>query len=201
MWTFSLENESQAVPFCIGFEVCEPFLSRRNVELFFFPWQLCSSNFIFIYLFSFIFISWRLLTLQYLPYIDMNQPWIYMCSPSWPPLPPPSPSHKISYRKIDFFVFSFMNLNHCNNQDRYVASPSHLIFLCFVWRISARGTIWASAINFSNTQSLCETGLHFARARHDSVITWSCKSGLFLPSIYTKHSVGWNLGFSNHYSR
>ena len=23
----------------------------------------------------------------------MNQPWIYMCSPSWTPLPPPSPSH------------------------------------------------------------------------------------------------------------
>ena len=23
----------------------------------------------------------------------MNQPWIYMCSPSWFPLPPPSPPH------------------------------------------------------------------------------------------------------------
>ena len=23
----------------------------------------------------------------------MNQPWVYMCSPSWPSLPPPSPSH------------------------------------------------------------------------------------------------------------
>ena len=23
----------------------------------------------------------------------MNQPWMYMCSPSWTPLPPPSPSH------------------------------------------------------------------------------------------------------------
>ena len=28
-----------------------------------------------------------------LPYIDMNPPWVYMCSPSWTPLPPPSPSH------------------------------------------------------------------------------------------------------------
>ena len=40
--------------------------------------------------FKFIFISCRLITLQYcsgffLPYIDMNQPWIYMCSPSWTP--------------------------------------------------------------------------------------------------------------------
>ena len=29
----------------------------------------------------------------FLPYIHMNQPWVYMCSPSWPSLPPPSPSH------------------------------------------------------------------------------------------------------------
>ena len=28
-----------------------------------------------------------------LPYIHMNQPWVYMCSPSWTSLPPPSPSH------------------------------------------------------------------------------------------------------------
>ena len=27
-----------------------------------------------------------------LPYIDMNLPWVYMCSPSWTLLPPPSPS-------------------------------------------------------------------------------------------------------------
>ena len=45
-----------------------------------------SSLFFFFFLFSFIFISWRLITLQYcsdfFPYIDMSQPWIYMCSPS-----------------------------------------------------------------------------------------------------------------------
>ena len=35
----------------------------------------------------FSFLKW------FLPYTDMNQPWIYMCSPSWSPLPPPSPSH------------------------------------------------------------------------------------------------------------
>ena len=28
----------------------------------------------------------------FLPYIDMNQPHVDMCSPSWSPLPPPSPS-------------------------------------------------------------------------------------------------------------
>ena len=28
-----------------------------------------------------------------LPYIDLNPPWVYMCSPSWSPLPTPFPSH------------------------------------------------------------------------------------------------------------
>ena len=28
-----------------------------------------------------------------LPYIDLNPPWVYMCSPSWTLLSPPSPSH------------------------------------------------------------------------------------------------------------
>ena len=27
------------------------------------------------------------------PYIKMNPPWVYTCSPSWTPLPPPSPYH------------------------------------------------------------------------------------------------------------
>ena len=28
-----------------------------------------------------------------LPYINMNLPWVYTCSPSWTPLPPPSSYH------------------------------------------------------------------------------------------------------------
>ena len=48
--------------------------------------------------FFFIFFQFHLFILLYnivlvLPYIDMNLPWVYMCSPSWTPLPPPSPSH------------------------------------------------------------------------------------------------------------
>ena len=46
-----------------------------------------------IFFFHFFFISWKLITILqwFLSYIDMNQPWIYMYSPSWSPLPPPSP--------------------------------------------------------------------------------------------------------------
>ena len=28
-----------------------------------------------------------------LPYVNMNPPWVYTCSQSWTPLPPPSPYH------------------------------------------------------------------------------------------------------------
>ena len=47
------------------------------------------------YSFFFSFISWRLIALQYcsvfFSYIDVNQPWTYLYSPSRSPLPPPSP--------------------------------------------------------------------------------------------------------------
>ena len=48
--------------------------------------------FSFIYFFNFIYFF----TLQYCIGFDIhwqNPPWVYMCSPSWTPLPPPSPSH------------------------------------------------------------------------------------------------------------
>ena len=35
----------------------------------------------------------KLLSSSSSSYIHMNQPWVYMCSPPWTPLPPPSPSH------------------------------------------------------------------------------------------------------------
>ena len=69
------------------------------------------------FFFSFIFISWRLITLQYcsgfLPYIDMNQLWIYMCSPSWTALPLPSPSHPSGSSQCT----SPEHLSHASNLD------------------------------------------------------------------------------------
>ena len=43
------------------------------------------------FLFFLIFLLYNIVLV--LPYIDMNQPWVYTCCPSWTPLPPPSPSH------------------------------------------------------------------------------------------------------------
>ena len=69
-------------------------------------WACCSmyksSRFIYYHsyfyllFFKFIYFNWRLITLQYynvlvLPYTNMNPPQVYTCSPSWTPLPPPSP--------------------------------------------------------------------------------------------------------------
>ena len=55
---------------------------------------------LYIYISSFFFFSSfiSLFILLYnfvlvLPYTDLNPPWVYMCSPSWTPLPPLSPSH------------------------------------------------------------------------------------------------------------
>ena len=43
---------------------------------------------------SFLFLFFLLYNIVLvLPYINMNPPWVYMCSPSWTPLPPPSPYH------------------------------------------------------------------------------------------------------------
>ena len=49
----------------------------------------------FFFLFLCIYFNWRLITVLwwFLPYIHVNQPWVYMCSASGTSLPPPSPSH------------------------------------------------------------------------------------------------------------
>ena len=45
--------------------------------------------------FSLFFYYYYLLynTVLVLPYINTHLPWVYTCSPSWTPLPPPSPYH------------------------------------------------------------------------------------------------------------
>ena len=54
---------------------------------------LFSSKSFFFNLFILIGSYWLYNIVVVWPYIDMNQPWVYMCSPSWAPLPSPSPSH------------------------------------------------------------------------------------------------------------
>ena len=56
---------------------------------------MCMCNYIFFFFlfFQFYFIFKLYIIVLVLPNIEMNPPQVYMCSPSWTLLPPPSPYH------------------------------------------------------------------------------------------------------------
>ena len=56
--------------------------SSLKTYLFFYFFYTLNFYFYFILLYN---------TVLVLPYIDMNAPWVYMCSQTWTPLPLPSP--------------------------------------------------------------------------------------------------------------
>ena len=101
---------------------------------FFFP---CFFPIFLSFFFHLFFISCRLITLQYcigfLPHIDMNQPWIYMCSPSRSPLPPPSPSHPSGSSQCT----SPEHLSHASNLGWLSVSPLTVYLIqCYSLRTS-----------------------------------------------------------------
>ena len=61
----------------------------------------------------------------FLPYIDMNKPWVYMLPPSRTPLPPPSPSHPSGLSQCTSFECPF----HTSNLDW--PSVSHMVIYMF----------------------------------------------------------------------
>ena len=69
----------------LGFNFCILFLYTYLEPLVFFLWVFKK---IFIII---IFLLYNIVLV--LPYINMHLPRVYMCSPSWTPLPPPSPYH------------------------------------------------------------------------------------------------------------
>ena len=69
-------------------------------------WDMILAPLLFFFLYKFSFFGGGIFLINYyyyyfllynivvvLPYIDLNPPRVYTCSPSWTPLPPPSPSH------------------------------------------------------------------------------------------------------------
>ena len=78
--------------------------------------------FIYLFIFKFYFIFKLYNIVLVLPNIKMNPPQVYMCSPTWTLLPPPSPYHpfgssqctrpKIQYRasNLDWQLISYMIL-------------------------------------------------------------------------------------------
>ena len=71
----------------------------------------------------FIFLLYNIVLL--LPYINMNLPWVYTCSPSWTLLPPPS--HPIPLGHPSAPAPSI--LNHASNLDWWFVS--HMILYMF----------------------------------------------------------------------
>ena len=84
----------------------------------------------------FFFFSLRLITSQYCSgfcHIDMNQPWIHMCSPSQSPLPPPSPSHPSGSSQCT----NPEHLSHASNLGWWFVSPLIVyLFQCYSLRTS-----------------------------------------------------------------
>ena len=70
----------------------------------------------------------------FLPYIDINQPWVYISSPSWSPLLPPSPSHPSGSSQCTSpeHPVSCMEpglATHFTNDNLHVSMPFSHIFL------------------------------------------------------------------------
>ena len=105
-----------------------------------------------------IYFNWRLITSQYCSgfchIFDMNQPWVYMCSPSWTPLPPPSPgssqcaspstlSHasNLGWRSVSHMIILFQCYSLKSSHPRLLQqSPKdcslHLcLFCCLAYRV------------------------------------------------------------------
>ena len=73
------------------------FIKHHRWPLFFFKqgmWVFLINLFILLYN-----------TVLVLLYIDLTPPWVYMCSPSWTTLPPPSPSHPSLITILLFLYF------------------------------------------------------------------------------------------------
>ena len=71
-----------------------------------------------------------------LPYINMNLPWVYTCSPSWTPLPPPSlyhpsgsfqctnPKHPVSCIEPDLVIRFIYDIIHVSMPFSQIIPPT-----------------------------------------------------------------------------
>ena len=112
-----------------------------------------SAFFVSFHLFIYLFLLYNNVLL--LPYINMNPPWVYMSSPSWTPLPPPSPSHSsgssqctgpehrvlcIKSGLVIYFIFGNINVSMLFSQI-ITPSPSprvqkSILYVCVSFAVS-----------------------------------------------------------------
>ena len=100
----------------------------------------------------------------FLPYFDINQPWVYVCPPSQTPLPPPSLSHPaglsqctdfdcpVSFVKLGLVnCFTYGNI-HVSMLFSQIISPSssptesksNLLYICISFAVSHTGSSFSS---------------------------------------------------------
>ena len=94
---------------------------------------LVNSYLLFIYLFIFILLYNVVLVL---PYIDLNSPQVYLCSPSWTPFPPPSsyhpsgssqctsPKHPVSFIESGLVIHFIYDNLHVSMPFSHIIPPS-----------------------------------------------------------------------------
>ena len=80
----------------------------------------------------------------YFPYINTNQPWVYMCPPSRTPLSPPSPSHP-------------SGLSQCTGFECPVSCTKLglVIYFPYATFISVYSVIWAESWEIRDIGGLC----------------------------------------------
>ena len=99
----------------------------------------------------------------------MNQPWIYMCSLSWTPLPPPSPSHPSGSSRCTSHEY----LSHASNLGwRSVSQLTIYMFQCYSLRSSHPHLLPQSS-------KVCSTHLYLF-----CCLTYSVIITIFLNLIY-----------------
>ena len=144
----------------------------------------------------------------------MNQPWIYMCSPSWSPPPPPSSAHpsgssqctspehlshasnlgwwSVSHLVIYMFQCYSLRLSHPRllpqtptNKIKWKKNLLlYLLFSCSVMSDSATSWITAHQASLSFTTSWSLVKLMSIESVMPSNCLISCRSLLLLPSIF-----------------
>ena len=107
----------------------------------------------------------------------MNQPWVYMCSPSWTPLSPPSTSHPSGWSQPwapclmhrtwtgDLFhmIYTWFNAIFSNHptlafsQSPKVCSLHLCLFCCLAYRVIV--TVFLNSIQFSSVKPLSRVRL------------------------------------------
>ena len=101
----------------------------------------------------------------FLPYIDMNHPWVYMCSPSWTPVPLPSPSHP-------------SGSSQCTSPEHPVSCIKPGLAICFyMWQYTYFSAILSDHPTLAFSHRVQNTVLHICVSFAIS------HTGLSLPSV------------------